>query len=167
MEGIKKDILIANKLAKMQKEIAALTPADCETLCNNYSAAQENWDEKAAANEEAYGVLEMATVNEQTAQSIFEGAEAEYDSVVAGNEECINGCEPLPGGQECYDGCNEEWNIDSAQETVDNAQVELDTAIEELAIAQDAYVITQANLNTAEEALNTAQNAVEDAGCEC
>ena len=59
MEGIKKEILIANKLARMQKEINALKPADCDALCAALAQAQEAF----TAAKQTYEVAEQDFLN--------------------------------------------------------------------------------------------------------
>lgn len=167
MEGIKKDIDIAIKMRKMQKEIDALTPGDCETLCSNVESAQSSYDEatlnlEAAtnANEEAQGTLLEAT------ESLNE-AQAFYNLVVASLAECLEGCEEPPEGDECIATCNEENNTEAAQTLLDEAQGNFEEAEGAATETQAAKDAAQATSEAAEIALTEAQAAAEAAGCVC
>ena len=167
MEGIKKDIALANKTARMQKEIDALTPGDCETLCSNVESAQSSYDEATlnleaatTANEEAQGTLLAAT------ESLNE-AQENYDAVVASLAECLEGCEPLPVGEDCITTCNEENNTEAAQTLLDEAQANFEEAESAATETQTAKDAAQATSEAAESALTEAQAAAEAAGCVC
>lgn len=167
MEGIKKDILIANKLARMQKEINALKPADCDALCAALAQAQEAF----TAAKQTYEVAEQDFLNATEQYNIAvadEGeAEAVLNEVLQGNTECKAGCEPLPAGQACQDECDAEFNVGEAQAT-------LDAAVQATADALNIKNAAETTLEQAEEARTAAglaekdaSEAVDSAGCIC
>lgn len=167
MEGIKKDIDIAIKMRKMQKEIDALTPGDCETLCSNVESAQTAYDEATLNLEAATTANEEAQAAKDVAMESLEEAQANYDAVVASLAECLEGCEPLPAGEECITTCNEENNTEAAQTLLDEAQGNFEEAEGAATEAQTAQDAAQATSEAAESALTEAQAAATAAGCVC
>jgi len=167
MEGIKKDILIANKLARMQSEIDALTPADCDALCAAVASAQDEVETKTTLVEDATEAANTAQDELNVATDTLEAAQATYDDVLENNTACLEGCEPPPEGDECISGCNEEYNVEAAQTDLDEAQGVFDDAQTAYDAAAADLVTAENSLETAQAALNEAQNAAEDAGCVC
>ncbi len=167
MEGIKKDIALANKAARMQKEIDALTPGDCETLCSNVESTQSSYDEATLNLEAATTANEEAQANLTEASLNLEGAQASYDAVVAALAECLGECPEPPEGDECIATCNEENNTEEAQTALDLAQANFEEAEGTATEAQTAKDEAQATSEAAETALNEAQAAAEAAGCVC
>ncbi len=167
MEGIKKDIALANKTARMQKEIDALTPGDCETLCSNVESAQTAYDEATLNLEAATIANDEAQANLTEATDSLDEAQSNYDAVVASLAECLEGCEEPPEGDECIATCNEENDTEAAQTLLDEAQANFESAEGEATEAQEAKEAAQATSDAAESALTEAQAAAEAAGCVC
>ena len=167
MEGIKKDILIANKLTRIQKQIDALTPADCDELCNTLIEAEVALKEAESAEKTASELRAEAETALEVAQETETAAETSLAETIQNRAECIAGCEPLPVGQECVDECNNEFNVTEAEDALDAAIAATNAASAALSVANENYNIAQAALEAADAAVEAAKEAATAGECEC
>ena len=167
MEGIIKDILLANKIARMQKEINALKPADCDALCQTLALAESEFVEASNARAAASEDYDAASEDYETAVADETQAETQLQEVLAGNTECKDGCEPLPAGQACQDECDNEFNVGEAQTNYDEAIQAVNEAQNAMDSAEDVLKAADALVKQTGEAEKAAAQAVEDAECTC